>query len=215
MEELALKLRHLAVREWLENSEEYQGFLSHDGADGSELPLVLCEAPKFLQPGYFHGPLASTMVTAVTNALTIPVIVFSSALHHPIIYITPRRCTASTPLYAAFNQHGAGHYDAVTYSELPVSTLHDAPSQSSSGSYCRCGVNDKKAKEHCTKIEGKYTTSIRYPCLKADQPCTSSCQCKGCANPCGTEMVSANAHHSRSRRKHVWQSLPEKKFTIC
>ena len=109
VEELALKLRHLAVREWLENSEEYQGFLSHNGADGSELPLVLCEAPKFLQPGYFHGPLASTMVTAVTNALTIPVIVFSSALHPPIIYITPRICTASTPLYAAFNQHGAGH----------------------------------------------------------------------------------------------------------
>ena len=45
--------------------------------------LVIHEAPKFLHPGYFHGPLANTMVTAISNVLSIPVIIFLSALHHP------------------------------------------------------------------------------------------------------------------------------------
>ena len=40
----------------------------------------------------------------------IPVIIFSSALHHPIIYISLRKCTIRAPLNAAFNQHKVVHH---------------------------------------------------------------------------------------------------------
>ena len=110
----------IAVKEWLENPADYQGFLTIDDESNGEAPLVIHEAPKFLQPGYFHGPLANTRVTAISNVLNISIIIFSSALHHPIIYILPRKCTVSAPLYAAFNQHGEGHYDAITFQNTPL-----------------------------------------------------------------------------------------------
>ena len=140
----------IAVKEWLENPADYQGFLTIDDESNGEVPLVIHEAPKFLQPGYFHGPLANTMVTAISN---VPIIIFSSALHHPIIYISPRRCTVSAPLYAAFNQHGERHYNAITFQEH--STSSTTASQCCDASFqphSRCGVNDKKGKEHCTKM---------------------------------------------------------------
>lgn len=71
------------------------------------------EAEHFKQQGYFFGPLTNTMVLATSNALGIQVIIFSSAHHYPVIHITPRSCKTSVPLYVAFNQANAGHYDAV------------------------------------------------------------------------------------------------------
>lgn len=186
LQELALKLRQLAVKEWLENPEDYQGFLTMDDETNSEVPLVIHEAPKFLQPGYVHDPLANTMVTAISN---IPVIIFSFALHHPII-ISPRKCAVSSLLYAAFNPHGEGHYDAITFQEQSTSTTTAPQCCDVSFEFqCRCGVNIKKGKEHCKKMEGKYTTCIRCPCLQANQWCTDSRQCRGCANPCGVRAI--------------------------
>ena len=216
VQDIALSLRHLVVQEWIQNSEDYQGYLAPDSDNDTEIPLVIDEAPKFLQPGYFHGPLAYTMVTAISNVLTIPIIVFSSALHHPIIYISPRKCTISAPLYAAYNQHGAGHYDAITFKEM--STSHALPQSGGapSESHCRCGVNDKKGQQHCTKVEANYTTCIRCPCLKVNQPCVDSCHCKGCANPHGIKPVTTTEHTTlkRSRRKHAWQKHSDQKSSL-
>ena len=67
----------MAVQEWLTNAQEYQGFLS--------ISTVEDEAPKFLNDGFYHGELANAMLLAISNALEIPVIVYSSALHHPFV----------------------------------------------------------------------------------------------------------------------------------
>ena len=54
-----------------------------------------------------HG----TMVTAISNSLILPVIIFSSAVHQLIKEI----CIQCTP----FNHHGE-EYDIVSFQELPM-----------------------------------------------------------------------------------------------
>ena len=105
--DISNQLRLIAVDEWMKNAEYYQNFL-----DGEH--KVTEEAPMFLLPGHFFGPLGNTMVVAISNALGLPIIVFSSASHYPVINIAPQVCKVSIPLYIAFNQSGAGHYDAVS-----------------------------------------------------------------------------------------------------
>ena len=78
----------------------------------------------------------------------IPVIIFSSALHHPIIYISPRKCTISAPLYAASNQHKVVHHFSHSTSSTTASQCCDALFEPHS----HCGVDDKKSKEHFTKM---------------------------------------------------------------
>ena len=75
IKDLAQHLREKTVEEWQNNCHEYEGFLSN--------ATVLDEAPKFLQDGYYHGELADTVILAMSNSLEIPIVVFSSALHHP------------------------------------------------------------------------------------------------------------------------------------
>ena len=53
--DIARELRRLAVEEWLNNPEDYQGFLD-------EGYRVREEAEKFKSQGYFFGPLGNTMV---------------------------------------------------------------------------------------------------------------------------------------------------------
>ena len=79
MADIAYELRTLAITEWMKHTEEYQGFLD-------EHHTVSQEAQKFLQQGHFHGPLGNTMVLALSNALGLPIIVFSSAYHYPVLY---------------------------------------------------------------------------------------------------------------------------------
>ena len=63
------------------------------------------------------------MVVAISSVLGLPVIVFCSASHYPIINITQRACAAAIPLYVAFNQVGVGHYDAVCFNR----DIHQPP----------------------------------------------------------------------------------------
>ena len=72
---MAIQLRQIMVSEWIENSSRYEGFLPD--------VCIQQEAPKFLIPGNFYGPLADTMLTALCNALQTPIIVFSSIECHP------------------------------------------------------------------------------------------------------------------------------------
>ena len=129
------------------NASEYQGFIPSEYS-------VEAEAAKFKETSYFFGPLANTMIKAVSNAFSLPIIVFSSALHYPVVYTTPRVCHVSIPLYVAFNQAGAGHYSALSFQcdEKEQPNSHHLPStfaervsadhsQAQSQSRCTCGHN--------------------------------------------------------------------------
>ena len=192
--DITSKLRNIAVEEWIKNCDEYKHFLD-EGHD------VVKEAKMFLQNGDFFGPLGNTMVLAISNALGIPIIVFSSAAHYPVINITPRVCHLSVPLYVAFNQAGAGHYDAVIENSNPSTSSRDALPKITY-KHCCCGKGSKSHSltQICVMLKFKYTTSIRCPCLSANKPCTPMCSCSNCGNPIGTKP----SKKGRQRYKHAW-----------
>lgn len=193
---IAMKIRQIIVGEWMSNASEYQKFITDDH-------IVTEEAPKFLQEGYFFGPMGNTMVLAVSNALDIPVVIFSSADHYPVINITPRVCKVPVPLFVAFNQAGAGHYDAISFKGGQHALL-----KNTDGKQCNCGKNRTfSTAERCTLLKFKYTTSIRCPCLLADRPCTSACKCINCANPKGVRPKHL-PNRPRERRRHAWSLKP-------
>ena len=176
------------MEEWTEHSSRYQGFLSD--------VCIQQEAPKFLVPGYFHGDLADTMLTCLSNALQTPIIVFSSIACHPIFCITPSTQIISTPIMVAFTQWGAGHYDGVVEKKEVTSLVEPVK--------CSCGKNDKFDNTHCNVIKHKYTELVRCACLKQGTACTVNYQCKNCDNPCGKRVLGFTP--PRKRAKHEWQT---------
>ena len=195
---IAIKIRQMVVDEWMSNADEYQKFIGNEHS-------VTEEAPKFLQQGYFFGPMGNTMVLAVSNALGIPIVVFSSANHYPIINITPRVCEVPIPLYIAFNQPGAGHYDSVSLTgeqHKKLQHVHETK--------CNCGKNKPySTTERCNMVHFKYTVSIHCPCLLAESPCTSTCKCLNCTNPKGVRPKHL-PNRVRERRTHAWKLKPVK-----
>ena len=174
------------------NASEYQGFIPSEYS-------VEAEATKFKET-YFFGPLANTMIKAISNAFSLPIIVFSSALHYPVVYTTPRVCHVSIPLYVAFNQAGTGHYSALSFQcdEKEQLNSHHLPStfaervsadhsQDQSQSRCTCGHKDKQStSKRCIPLQKKYTSVLRCSCLATNKSCTSSF----CVSTAVTLMVS-------------------------
>lgn len=163
-----------------------------------------------MQNGYFDSALGDTVVLALSNVLCLPIIVFSSIEHYPVINVTPRSIALPVPVFIAYNQYGSGHYDGVIQSlnhPIPMPTI---PSDMSKGTRCNCGKNDKTGKMSCLPQESKYTTITRCPCYKSDMPCNTSCACKNCANPRGERVLSTQKKPSRKRQRHPWQvQLPK------
>ena len=157
------------------------------------------------------------MVLAVLNALGLPVIIFSSAHHYPLIYITPRDCKVPVPLFIAFNQANAGHYDAVTCSDM--SNTSSEASQSSASKInenrCTCGQKGKhySTEYRCISIQKKYTSVIYCPCLASNRSCTSECICNNCNNPKGTRQTISLPPRKRRRQKHYGNKHSRK--TLC
>ncbi len=184
---IAVQLRSVMVREWIENSSYYEGFL--------EDVCIEQEAPKFLAPGYFFGDLADTMVTALSNALKMPIVVFSSTACYPFLCITPKIQKVSVPVMITFTQFGSGHYDAIIPKDKTPSDPHK----------CTCGKNDHTESSHCHETKCKYTTVCRCPCLRANKACTDLCKCKNCSNPNGQKRFCETP--KRKRFKHAWQEF--------
>ena len=118
LKSIALQLQQIIVNEWIQYSSLYAGFLID--------VCIETEAPKFLVPGYFHGDLADTMLTALLNALQTPIIVFSSIACHPFFCVTPNTQSIPIPLMVAFNQSGVGHYDGGISKDKIVPSLTDS-----------------------------------------------------------------------------------------
>ncbi len=201
-------LRCLAVEEWINHSDDYQGFIGdqHNVSD---------KADKFRQSGYFFGPLSNTMVLAISNAIGIPVIIFSSAHHYPIICITPRVCRISTPLYIAYNQFDAGlHYDAVLLNDdLTIGRSHENSTYSAEKG-CTCGK--KSNSTSCVPLKRKYTLIVRCPCLLKEKGCTLACTCNNCNNPQGSKpiQISSSLRRKRIRPIHAWGGEKFKKSGV-
>ena len=75
-------------------------------------------AKSFKNDGFYCG-LGNAAILALANIMCIGVVVFTSLENFAVITIVPRNePIARTTVYLAFEQLGAGHYDAVI--ESPV-----------------------------------------------------------------------------------------------
>ena len=161
-----------------------------------------------MQSGYFYGELADTIVVALSNLLGLPFIVFSSSVCQPVITITPRHLQIPVPVYLAFNQSGAGHYDGVVLCDsdqiqpvaLPLTSESDAYIAGGDVGACSCGKNDKMKRSHCHPVTSKYTTLVRCKCCKESKPCTNSCRCNNCNNPFGRKLITTEAKQALRKR---------------
>lgn len=198
MQNLAQQLRIIAVQEWKGNVNFYESFLVDVD--------VHLEADAFLQSSVFNGSLGDSMIVALSNALELPFVVFTTLLYHPILNQTPRKQAVPLPVFLAHNHNGLGHYDALqTIEKASIAQLFDSNSApSASSSSCNCGKNDKLNKKHCVSTTSKYGSVItKCSCLSSGKGCTNECKCKQCENPKGTPSISAGP--KRKRYKHDWQ----------
>lgn len=189
----AQRLRERVVQEWTSHQERYQPFLERSIEEESRL---------FLQSGYFMGELGNLMPLAMANLLGSPMIIFSSLVTMPVLLITPTSVTEGIPpVYLAFNQFGAGHYDAVNVEEeqsTPTAPLELGLGDNSISSdvgieKCSCGKNTKRnsnKQQLCTDTK-QYAS--RCPCLKRKNGCHSGCSCKLCKNPFGRNDKSGHS----------------------
>ena len=203
------QLRQAMVYEWTgPNSAEYQSFLTSEE--------IITEAPRFLERGNYCGEMGDLVVTALANALRIPIVLFTSAANFPLTTIMPSYATAATeePIYLALTQYGGGHYDAVMHSysidqleeEVDI-TAPSTPLQPLKPLSCTCGRNKGGTSKAC--ISGKqYAT--RCPCYKAAKPCNTTCKCKDCQNEYGKATKPA-AKRRRIKYAHQEHDLKGKK----
>ncbi len=69
----------------------------------------------FYRMVFFASDLGDTLVMALSNALSIPIIVLTSNPNVPFITFWPRTFAIFTPIILTYNQYGTGHYDALQY----------------------------------------------------------------------------------------------------
>ena len=73
-------LRTCMVKEWIENTDYYQGFVTID---------ITAVAHQYQSSGQFSGDLGDLMVLTLANILHMPITVFTSVANMPVICITP------------------------------------------------------------------------------------------------------------------------------
>lgn len=187
LEEIAIRLRAGTVKEWIDNSEEYQAFVSNTN--------VQMEAINFETSGYFNSELGDTMLTALTNFLQMPFIVFTSIEGTPILHFTPRQPLIQVPILLAYNQYGAGHYDSLSFTDISMEPEVTAKI------VCSCGKSDKNDQAHCTSSLSRY--SSRCPCLKSQSACSEACRCRNCNNDFGVKLAVKQSTSHRKRKMHT------------
>ena len=156
-------LRSAMVQECLENSEEYEPFMSLSDAKFEDIALT------YKTPGSFSGACGNLMVMALANVLKINIVLFTSMEQIPVITVIPRDVLLIPhPIYITFNHGGCGHYNAVD----PVSPLTDEENCGAMG----VSVSNVKDSSHFPEKKGcksavrmgqkrKKTTHFATKCL--------------------------------------------------
>ena len=145
IKQMAATLRETVVNEWLANSSSYEPFLT-SGQD------YISEAKAFLQDGYFASELGNSMPLAASNALRIPIVIFTEMVNFPVLPVCPRERTLSdNPIYLVYDMEFAGHYDGIHQKSTPQQEEQIQKSlptelDTQYKMTCRCGQGAKKKK---------------------------------------------------------------------
>ena len=127
------------------------------------------------------------MLLALSNALGLPIVIFSSALHYPIIHVLPRVRRAAIPLYVAFwcrpLQRG------IIQRIIECDYIKIWP-------WYKVHMWKRWEGQFNTALHSdKYTTSLHCSCHRTGHGCIPLCQC---------------TNYSRERKKHGWNLIPIK-----
>lgn len=219
LQEIAAHLRKLVVNEFLGcNMQEYSSFLI-----SAEHMSYEETAKNFESNGFFDCELGNAVILALANILRVSIVVFTSLENYPVITIVPNNePITNTPAYLAFEQIGAGHYDAViesTRQTIPQDeeseelsgdnrheTLHHGTCLNTAASNpgCRCGQGGAKNKQN-RLFCAEYKSGCK--CFRSLKGCTAMCGCYNCANTYGIRSPSMQGLpgaevQPRKRRKH-------------
>ena len=197
--EIITSLRKGVVKQWLgQNSKYYQKFMT----DGQ----LHIQAEEFLQDGVYSSDIGDLVITALSNMLQTPLVLFTSHPTQPLYIQHPTYCpTANTnPIYLAYLHAGPGHYDAV----IPIEDREEVVAHLEIPIHCNCGRKNSKGNA-CSYSLAQYT--CRCPCYNSQQSCGQHCKCKGCTNTYGVKpMVEASKTvigQKRKRSSHASQSV--------
>ena len=128
--------------------------------------------------------MGNTILLALSNTLGLPIVIFYSALHYPIIHVSPRVCRAAIPLCIAIWCRPL----------LFKGSLNVITSKSDPDTKCTCGKGGKgDSIQHCknTSIQQLFIV----PAIELDMGVLSLCLC---------------TNYSRERRKRGWNLIPIK-----
>ena len=171
------------VKEVQENETIYQSFFTHSDFE-NEVALYETE--------YSGTILSNALPIALSNVLSMQIVVLCDLQSFPIIPITPRTCDNYTqPMWLVYC---GGFYKCAFIKDLP-STSEAVKSKKCS---CRTGCNSYQS---------------RCPCFRSPKGCTSSCDCQNCQNMHGSRPAS---QQKRVRRKHSLTTkwVPDQSFTV-
>ena len=156
-------LREVLVHEWLSNQDRYQPFFS------STISNFESESLKYLERGVFSSDIGDAMLLGLSNALQIPIVVFTSVESWPYFTIQPQSAPViSKPILLAFLQIGPGHYCLTTKHPGQPTTSLDKVSEGTEQckrKYCRCG-RGKNASNSETKLFQVVSVFIPLSLLK-------------------------------------------------
>ena len=190
------------MKEWLgDHSKDYQQFMTE-----GQLHI---QAEEFLQDGVFSLDIGDLVITALSNMLQAPVVIFTSRANLPIHIQNPTYSPmiSSTPVYLSYLHTGPGHYDAVVHTDESQGTEDFTPTSLPS---CSCGRKKTKGSA-CSFSLDKY--SCRCPCYNERRPCTQQCKCRDCTNSFGTK-AEAEAAAPKPKRKRKRASHENQTFLL-
>lgn len=143
------------------------------------------EANRFLDNGYFNSLLGDLMPLPIATALKVTIFILSKNLQSPPLFIIPLCGQPIGMIFLVYNPAAAGHYDAaIPYSCTVTQNKPQDSLRKESRVSCSCGVNKKIDQKSCAP---NLIYATRCKCFAQCKPCSSSCCCKNCSNPFGTQ----------------------------
>lgn len=159
---------------------------------------------------------------AMSQALRLNVIVFTSLEHMPVLPISPMLpCLASKALLVGYNVALMGQYYSIevkqylnegsSSSDINVYTGEDVNiPKETHPEHCSCGRGGAKkdGREFCKPVENG--NKNRCKCYNYNRGCTHKCKCINCGNPYGNSLLAKKTYtHSRVSRNRPKQKFQE------
>ena len=111
---MAYGLRQSAVTEIEQKSSFYSNFFEN---------MEQLNISEYRNDGKFEGAMGDAMITSLSNALQIPILIVTARPDIEVILIECKQSISGTPICVAYNHEGPGHYDALSSKTIETSPV--------------------------------------------------------------------------------------------